>query len=71
MLTRRTTTLSRLATAAAASLVLIAGCASPPPVAEKLVMDPMGTVTTYHRKSSGVGPEIFVFSQRSVVVPAL
>ncbi len=53
MLTRRTATLSLLTTAAAASLVLTAGCASAPPVADKLVMDPMGTVTTYHRKSSG------------------
>jgi hypothetical protein len=33
--------------------LLSAGCATPPPTADKLVMVPMGTVTTYHRKSSG------------------
>ena len=36
-----------------ASWLLMAACASAPPVAEKQVMAPMGTVTTYHRKSSG------------------
>ena len=35
------------------SLLLTAGCASVPPVAERQVMAPIGTVTTYHRKSSG------------------
>lgn len=37
----------------ATSLLLTASCASVPPVAEKQVMAPIGTVTTYHRKSSG------------------
>lgn len=35
------------------SLLLTAGCASAPPVAGKQTMAPLGTVTTYHRKSSG------------------
>jgi hypothetical protein len=30
-----------------------AGCATKPPTAEKMMIVPLGTVTTYHRKSSG------------------
>ncbi|MDO9146833.1 MAG: hypothetical protein Q7U52_04070 [Hydrogenophaga sp.] len=41
-----------LATAAAAML-LTAGCASTLPTADKMQINPMGTVLTYHRKSSG------------------
>ncbi len=37
----------------ATAVLLTAGCASAPPVAEKQAMPPLGTVTTYHRKSSG------------------
>lgn len=36
-----------------AAVLLSAGCASPPPMPDKLVSVPMGTTTTYHRKSSG------------------
>jgi hypothetical protein len=39
--------------AALAATFLFGGCATRPPSAEKLVIVPMGTVTTYHRKSSG------------------
>lgn len=42
-----------LMVSAAAALLLGAGCASTPPTAEKMATAPMGTVTTYHRKSSG------------------
>ena len=45
----RTTTLAL----ASAALLLSAGCASTPPTAEKMQINPMGTVLTYHRKSSG------------------
>jgi hypothetical protein len=48
----RTLSSSLLASAAMATL-LAAGCVSTPPVAENLVVPPMGTVTTFHRKSSG------------------
>lgn len=42
------------ATCAAASVLLLtAGCATAPPVAERIMDVPMGTVTTFHRKSSG------------------
>jgi hypothetical protein len=37
----------------AASFVFASGCAMSPPVAEKMVIAPVGTVMTYHRKSSG------------------
>ncbi|MDP1901038.1 MAG: hypothetical protein Q8K96_11360 [Rubrivivax sp.] len=37
----------------AAALLFTAGCATPPPTVEKIASVPMGTVTTYHRKSSG------------------
>jgi hypothetical protein len=43
---------SLLATTVAA-IVSTAGCATRPPVAEKMMTQPLGTVTTYHRKSSG------------------
>ena len=36
-----------------AALLPTAGCATPPATAEKIAAVPMGTVTTYHRKSSG------------------
>lgn len=36
-----------------AALLGLVGCASAPPVAEKFVAPPMGTVDTFHRKSSG------------------
>ena len=38
---------------ASASLLLAGGCASTPPVATQMAPVPMGTVNTYHRKSSG------------------
>lgn len=38
---------------AGAALLSTAGCATAQPVAEKMIVPPMGTVTTYHRKSSG------------------
>ena len=40
-------------TLCAAALLVSAGCASVPPVAEKMAESPMGTVHTFHRKSSG------------------
>lgn len=39
--------------AIAAFALMSTGCATAPPVAEKMTISPMGTVTTYHRKSSG------------------
>lgn len=48
----RTLSSALLASAALATL-LAAGCASAPPVAENVVAPPMGTVTTFHRNSSG------------------
>jgi len=44
---------SALLASAATASVLAAGCASAPPVAEKMMVPPMGTVVTFHRKSSG------------------
>lgn len=41
-----------LATAVAA-LLLTTGCANTPPIVDKMHINPMGTVLTYHRKSSG------------------
>ncbi len=41
-----------LATAVAA-LLLTTGCANTPPITDKMQINPMGTVLTYHRKSSG------------------
>lgn len=38
---------------ASAGLLLAAGCASTPPAAERMKINPMGTVLTYHRTSSG------------------
>lgn len=38
---------------ASASMLLASGCASAPPAADKMQISPMGTVLTYHRKSSG------------------
>ncbi len=35
------------------TLLNVSGCATPPPTAERMVISPMGTVLTYHRKSSG------------------
>lgn len=35
------------------AIALATGCATPPPVAQKMAAQPIGTVTTYHRKSSG------------------
>jgi hypothetical protein len=37
----------------AAAIALAGGCATPPPVADKMASQPLGSVTTYHRKSSG------------------
>lgn len=53
MHTRRVFTVSMWSATVAAAAWLATGCASTPPVAEKMTIDPMGTVTTYHRKSSG------------------
>lgn len=52
MNTRRTVHAWLLASAAAAGL-LSAGCATPPPMAERFAQVPVGTVHTYHRRSSG------------------
>ncbi|WP_425258018.1 hypothetical protein ACPOLB_21140 [Rubrivivax sp. RP6-9] len=38
---------------AAAAATLGAGCATAPPAGNRIAAPPMGTVTTYHRKSSG------------------
>ncbi len=51
-----TTTFATRTTAwalASAALLLTAGCASTPPTATQMAEVPMGTVNTYHRKSSG------------------
>ena len=53
MHTRRVFTVSLLTATATAATLLATGCASTPPVTDKMTIDPMGTVTTYHRKSSG------------------
>jgi hypothetical protein len=42
-----------LSLSVAMSMLLMAGCASVPPVAERQVMASIGTVTTYHHKSPG------------------
>ena len=52
MITRIRTSQTILTTAVAA-LLLTAGCASAPPTATQMAEVPMGTVNTYHRKSSG------------------
>lgn len=52
MIASKTLRTPLLATAAAA-LLLTTGCASTPPIADKMQINPMGTVLTYHRKSSG------------------
>jgi hypothetical protein len=52
MNTRQRSTLPLLALAGAL-VSLVSGCASPPPVAQKMVQPAMGSVITYHRKSSG------------------
>ncbi len=44
---------SALFASAAAALMLAGGCASQPPVADRFASVTMGTVTTYHRVSSG------------------
>jgi len=38
---------------AAALISLLAACATPPPAAQRMNIPPMGTVSTYHRISSG------------------
>jgi hypothetical protein len=48
----RTLDVSLLASASLAALIT-AGCATRPPSAAKMAQSPMGTVTTFHRKSSG------------------
>ncbi|MDO9132450.1 hypothetical protein [Hydrogenophaga sp.] len=50
---RPTTRSAALSALAGFTLLAVTGCATPPPVAERMEMSPMGTVTTYHRKSSG------------------
>lgn len=42
-----------LCAAAAFTAALGAGCATAPPAGERIAAPPMGTVTTFHRKSSG------------------
>ena len=49
----RSTLNSALLASAAVTCLLAGGCASAPPVAEKMMVPPMGTVVTFHRKSSG------------------
>ena len=53
MHTRRFFTASLFTTTATLAALLATGCASTPPVTDKMTIEPMGTVTTYHRKSSG------------------
>jgi hypothetical protein len=53
MNTRRSTLFAALSTFAGPALLVFSGCATPPPVAERMIISPMGTVTTYHRKSTG------------------
>jgi hypothetical protein len=67
MNTRRLFSASLIASAAVA-LLAAAGCASAPPVAENFVVPPMGTVVTFHRKSSGSlgsfdGQVVWTYSQ--------
>ncbi|MDP2985411.1 hypothetical protein, partial [Hydrogenophaga sp.] len=50
---RPTTRSAALSALAGFTLLAVTGCATPPPVAERMEVSPMGTVTTYHRKSSG------------------
>jgi hypothetical protein len=50
---RRTALSAALLALTGFTLLTVSGCAAPPPVAERMVMSPMGTVLTYHRKSSG------------------
>lgn len=50
---RRTALSAVLLALAGPALLSVTGCATPPPVAERMEISPMGTVTTYHRKSSG------------------
>lgn len=38
---------------AAALAVWLSACATPPPTAQRMDIPPMGTVSTYHRISSG------------------
>jgi hypothetical protein len=52
----------------AAAIALTGGCATAPPVADKMSGQPPGTVTTYHRKSSGSlgtfdGPVVWTTSE--------
>ena len=42
-----------LLAATAASTLMMAGCATAPPTASGIAPTPMGTVSTFHRKSSG------------------
>jgi hypothetical protein len=53
MIPRRTALSAALLALTGLALLSVPGCATPPPVAERMVISPMGTVTTYHRKSSG------------------
>jgi hypothetical protein len=53
MHTRRAALSAALLGLAGPTLLIVSGCATPPPMAERMVISPMGTVLTYHRKSSG------------------
>ena len=53
MNTRRTALSAALLGLAGSTLLIVSGCATPPPAADRMVISPMGTVLTYHRKSSG------------------
>lgn len=53
MKTRRNALTAALLGLAGSTLLIVSGCATPPPVTERMEISPMGTVTTYHRKSSG------------------
>jgi hypothetical protein len=51
--TKRTTRSAALMALAISPVLFVAGCATAPPTAERMSVAPMGTVATYHRKSSG------------------
>ncbi len=53
MIPRRTALSAALLALTGFTLLIVPGCATRPPVAERMAISPMGTVTTYHRKSSG------------------
>jgi hypothetical protein len=53
MNTRRTALHTALLGLAMSPLLFVAGCATAPPTADRMAIAPMGTLSTFHRKSSG------------------